>query len=152
MEMFQHFAQYFIQNQPRTWNFGRYKQFGQEYCSDKNIPTLSLNKMSFLFTIFHLNESLFEPLGICRFMEMFQHFAEYFLQNQPRTWNFGRYKQFGQEYCSDQNIPTLSTNIYSASWVGFLKEFIDITGGGLLPAVGKFLEDLPKRLLKTCID
>ena len=50
---------------------------------------------------------------------------QYFIQNPPKTWNFSRYKQFGQEYCLQQNIPPLSTDIYSKSWVGFLKEFID---------------------------
>ena len=56
---------------------------------------------------------------------MFQHFAQYFILNQPRIWNFGRYKHFGQEYYSERNILTLGTNIYSISWVGFLKEFIN---------------------------
>ena len=81
--------------------------------------------MTFLFTIFYLNEYVFEPLGICRFIEMFQYFMQYFIQNPPKIWNFGRYKQFVQEYCLHENIPPLSTDIYSKSWVGFLKEFID---------------------------
>ena len=81
--------------------------------------------MAFLFSVFYLKESTFEPLRILRFIQMFQYFAQYFILNEPPTWNFGRYKQFGQEYCSKQNIPALSTNIYSMSWVGFLKEFID---------------------------
>ena len=81
--------------------------------------------MAFLFSVFYLNESTFEPLGISRFMQMFQYFAQYFVLHEPPTWNFGRYKKFGQEYCLEQNIPALSTNIYSMSWVGFLKEFID---------------------------
>ena len=81
--------------------------------------------MAFIFSVLCLNESTFEPLGISRFMHMFQYFAQYFILHEPPTWNFGRYKQFGQEYCLEQNIPALSTNIYSMSWVGFLKEFID---------------------------
>ena len=81
--------------------------------------------MAFLFTVFYSNESTCEPLGISGFMQMFQHFSEYLILNQLPTWNFGRYKQFGQEYCSEWNIPTLGTNIYYMSWVGFLKEFID---------------------------
>ena len=56
---------------------------------------------------------------------MFQYFVQYFILNQLPTWNFGRYKQFGQEYCLERNIPALGTNTYSMSWVGFLKEFID---------------------------
>ena len=60
--------------------------------------------MAFLFTLFYSNEFTFEPLGIPTFMQMFQHLAQ---------------------YCSERNISTLGTNIYSISWVGRLKDFID---------------------------
>ena len=84
-----------------------------------------IENMALLFSVFYSNESTFEPLGISRFMQMFEYFAQYFVLQEPPTGKFGRYKQFGQEYCLERNIIALSTNIYTMSWVGYLKEFID---------------------------
>ena len=55
--------------------------------------------MALSFSVFYLNESTFEPLGISQFMQMFQYFAQYFILHEPSTWNVGQYKQFGKEYC-----------------------------------------------------
>ena len=57
------------------------------------------------------------------FITTFQQFQQYFLDTKPTKWNFGRYKQHAQNYCANHEIHLTSSQIYTATWLGFLEQF-----------------------------
>ena len=79
--------------------------------------------MSFIFNTFYSNQSAFENMSTNTFITTFQQFQQYFLDTKPTKWNFGRYKQHAQNYCANHEIHLTSSQVYTATWVGFLEEF-----------------------------
>ena len=79
--------------------------------------------MWFIFNTFDSNQSAFENMSTNTFITTFQQFQQYFLNTKPTKWNFGRYKQHAKNYCANQRIHLTSSQVYTATWVGFLEEF-----------------------------
>ena len=108
----------------------------------QNLKKMSTNSSLSLFNLY-LDKVLTQqpPSESTTFGQADGFLHQYFINNEPRTWNFGRYKQHAQQYCLDNSILSIHTKVYSTSWVGFLQEFYhdDNQNSSKVPIVWRML-------------